>query len=448
MFKKHLNYKEIYQHAFDHGDIEKFKQGLDGIIIVNDNSHNHTLNTAIRRMLSQKYFPEFIEELFDHGATVCNYKKNNTLRITIKHARHHIMINKLKPDHNMIKTQMIDLIQFLIKRGAEATKSDMFSVAIYESKDPLIILLIIQNDIKQKLSCFINAVTNNENYLLNTVKLLISRGFNPNDKYDVNLLSLAIAQQKKISVIEFLGTVGVKPINPDDRQLFNNVNYTDLNNFNNKVTLTHAVETNNIDMVKIAIKLGALPDNSFYDIKLNTLSCSFKYDSEITFEIIKQGGNCIESRSYISDKGFLTIGFDFYLQDQFYEIDYLYVDHQMYDSLDLMMCGGIMISNIWYQENKYKKILNHLESKMLIYYKLLNSSKFEMTSSDYEKLNDLIVLMDKLIEEDPVDKKNKFDTLDISLYKMPCNLIDIIYHYQHSNYLADYIYWNDFKTST
>ncbi len=423
--------KIIFDNALNDGDVMKLKQGLSGMIIRNGNHKSNTLNYTIKKMLNKgtEFYPVLITELFKHGAKICNYAKNNTLCLTIECAKQKIVQEKHKSIEFIMQT--VSLLLLLIKNGAKAYKKNMFSVAIIESEQNLeIIVWIISTDMIPSLSSIIRH-GGNKTFLPHLVKLLINHGIKSNEGND-NIFSCAI-QSKNIELINIIGNVGCKPHNPE---LLSN------KNFDKTVSLTHAVNTHNIEIVKLAFKYGSLPDNS--NISYNTLihALGTQTESGIICEILRHGAKCDTYEMYISILGNLCIRTN----------SLIYPDRQKINQdisiINIMMCAGFKVREDWYKIIQKEKIYHDIELKLLTCYKLLNL--LSRTNTDTEQVrikelkNQLVILMDKLCEEHIDKKEMKMNSLLLSLNFLPECLVDIIYHYQHDDpMLPKYIYWND-----
>ena len=444
--------------SFKDCDIEKFKRGLAVIQIRNDNHTMHTLNDALKKMLLYgRYYNQFVFELLKHGSSACNDQQYNTLSSAIIWARQYIWINKNRGpiEHKSSKEQMFELIQTLVSHGAQGYKNDICSVAITESNDPRVIIMILHDDFddvfndhnrKSALCPFIKHSSRpeyGEDFPLLILKLLFDNGFKPIEQDIIDVIN-----KKNIKVIELYTSTFkisdekfyefamkwafitgdlhiIKMIHSMGAKEYNNFKLSDTS------SLTYAVSTNNLEIVDFAYSLGYLPYNT--DCKRNTLSISFNKCPTIVFKIIQFGGKIISGLMSINHDKELYLSFEKYTM------------YPCEKNIDLMMCAGIKVCDQWYKSMKDKIILTNLESKLLVCYKLLNQTNLKLSDLDLVDINalkqKLIILMDQLIEEKPEDRENKINTIDQSLCQLPHTLIDIIYGYQHSNFLPEYIYW-------
>lgn len=115
-------WQEMLYKSINRIDNRLLKQALlNGAIVNNNNCKKHTLNTAIRSMLSytNRFNLEFIEDLMDRGAEICNDQTiNNTMTIIAHHSLRHIEIAIKQSKHADAEKNILDPIQSTIDRGA------------------------------------------------------------------------------------------------------------------------------------------------------------------------------------------------------------------------------------------------------------------------------------------------------------------------------------------
>ncbi len=428
--------KKILRGAIICGKINKFKEVLNKIKIVNDDTMNHTMNFAIRTMIhcNINNCSEFINILYDNGANISNFINNNTLQKTILHARHSFLSMRIQNKETM-NDQIVNLINTLILKGADANPNDMLSVMIIESVIGIsrnnIIGWIIRYNFESSFSDLI--VHRQDIEIVRVMETLIRRRFRPNEKRN-NTLSRAF-ESKNHHIIDFIGKI-CEPLNKC---------IGSHDTFDQKLTLNHAVETQDIKIVKRALELKCLPDNSYGTN--NTLINSLNLECDITYELLKHGAKCekkwisisiLHKLQLFSDKtsdGFISQGI---------------IDNNSFENISIMMCCGFGICDNWFDVLKNLNVflnseLKNLQKNISLCYKLLNRES--RVKDDQEQIlelkNHLVLTMDRLYEENPEEKKLKITTLN-QWINIPQCLHEIIYQYQVENLMSPkYIYWND-----
>jgi hypothetical protein len=245
-----------------------------------------------------------------------------------------------------------------------------------------------------------------ENNIINLLKFLIANGARPSNVQNnsSNTLSSAI-NTENLKIIKIIIETNPKP---------DNETWT-LSSLN---TLTYAVTTNNLEIVNIAIKCDALPQNT--DNSNNTLVCAIQTKNpEILREIIMVGGNPNNFEWGMFEKSTFRCFYELYCDDN--ESD-TQANMIIYSTMiDLLMCSNAQIFDSIYRMiiNKPKKTV--IELKLLDCYELelyagynYVIKKSEKTSLDLKTLNyyeSLVILAQKRNDSLYADMERKKKSL-------------------------------------
>lgn len=248
-----------------------------------------------------------------------------------------------------------------------------------------------------------------ENSMISLIQALISIGAKPsNAQNGTNTLSAAI-QTKSLNLIRII--IGLNPL-PDNHQYGTCV---DAN------TLTHAVNTNIFDVVKIAYNVGALQDLS--DTENNTLACAIvTRNTEIIKEIILDGGKC-----------------------KYNCIDYEHNRNNM-NNINLLLCTGARFYDTYpsFTHSISRTEFIRLQSYMFLgnCYALEDIYDTEICTEIGKLRNILKCTMDDLVSEYANRYLKKLEIEDM-LPCIPVCCVGIIYSYYHVKQPFKTIDWMD-----
>ncbi len=283
-------------------------------------------------------------------------------------------------------------------------------------------------------------------FWIELIKFMIDQKILPcNDQTTENTFSLAIKTNNLTLINQILVT---NPI-PYNSRLQSSGFY------NEPVTLTHAVNTKNIEIIKLALQRGAMPHifNDYNNRIINTLKVALKtLDYDIIRLIIINGGKIYDysSGNYYENNDLFSMFFEQYANNYFNTLDQNLNKDKINRIINYIMCCGAKIDDKMYTKlNSYISILKihnnieseqheFLKSKVESCYKLLNQ-KDKSNPLQIQLINELKETMKEII--DPVEKKEEIiQRID----DIPECLIDIIYQYYHLS-MVDFIYWNQYN---
>jgi hypothetical protein len=334
--------------------------------INNDVAELCTLNTMIRIMLSENlssFNLGFIQVLVDHGSKPINGTDSyNTLTSVLMLSEKYLM-RTLKNDQIRAEQNLINLYNLLIDCGSEPN-----------------ILACVPNDI---LACV------------------------PND-------ILRAIKTKNVKIIELICSRFAIDLADHCHQIHHDYCYYSHN------PLTHAVQTNDPQIVKIVLKYGARPDIS--DTRCNTLLQAIGHANySIIREIVLIGGYM---KNYVG------------CQLSIYRV---YWPGEIHEVMDLIMCSGSKLS---LEDFKYLMRIDGNESMndyMLDYFRLMHHESSANLEDD-KRINELRAhlkyVMDQLHEQGS-DRKIKIQLLLGT--PLPECCIDMIIEYQNDG--IRYIDW-------
>jgi hypothetical protein len=354
---------------------------LDTKKINNNDSNNHTLNRTIATILSsdvKQNSYEIIKNLFDCGATICNTEnKYNTLSLFLNRCIDHVNGN--------ITDILIEIFDLLIYHGAKPnnSKSDLntFSLAMMTKN-----IKIIQTVAKMK------AVPNNTCNIVGTWAV---------------------------------GHWAAWPLIFYDQY---------------PPTLSCAVETKQIEIIKLAHEHSALPEStsivsSYGEIPNTLVHAILTGDPEIVKQIIIMGGR-MGSGIY-----FLQTCFNKILNSKKIKSNGKIIIDRLFE---LMMCSGTCPEKYTYDclvDIKRSRQLTYIESKVVLCYELVNSSNNKPIASSVEEIEKFrmkLVQTNEELVENPVAKNEIITTLSC----VPTCIINIIHEYYNES-LVQFIDWKN-----
>ncbi len=446
----------------------------------NGQNKKNTLNFAIKSLLNKHNIENFnlgfIEELFNHGAIICNIGKFNLLSIIITQYRYVINV-KYPLLSAMAKENVYKLLNYVIIKGAKSLDYDILSDVILTHDTSLIELIFKSKPLLNNHALSDTVRTHN----LETVKILCNNGILPDlSQTENNTMSLAV-QTKNLNLVLLVCKFGALPntsltfdntlslavqtndLNivdlvcrfgalPDTSQaVYNTLSLAVLTqniNIINLVcrfgalpdtsqgvynTLSLAVRTKNINIVEIVCENGALPDNKYYDTYsgqygTNTLDMALlTKNPDIVYEILIKGG-----KTNIAWSLFLKI----YDSEDKCKINYDRI-------MNLLMCTGHIINNYDYfgillSENSC------IKSKIIDCYSLINHH-LKISKDNINNLKkDLKATMDEIMEG-KILKREVVDLIDIGMHShIPLPCVNIIYEYKRSLCLVEFIDWSKY----
>jgi len=375
-----------------------------GARINKSNTKKNTMNFAIRVLLNHpvKIFnTKFLETLLDRGAEFCNSSDSNanTLESIILYKMHYYIEKaKLNDDGDMAKKNILELLNFILSKGVKAYNCNLLLKDIMNHHHGIEFEIV-------KLLCKHRVV------LLPDVS-----------QTSLNILNGAI----KINNPELIRILcQYDCIRPNITQGLHN-------------TLSCAVKTNNLEIVKIICESGAIPD---IQTDANTLNFAVETKNpDIIFEIVMKGGKPMNINNYYRC-------YD-YTYDTFCNIMCDYGDAKNFDRIiNLLMCSGIIIYDRI--DIKMKNLHDsHYKRKILSCYHLLQRKPDLLTKEELQDVNelkiDLIKTMKELMEG-PVPKRIIVEQIDIGIQRyIPIPCVDMIYEYQHTVPLVQYIDWSKY----
>lgn len=260
--------------------------------------------------------------------------------------------------------------------------------------------------------------TEAEKCMISFIQTLIDAGAKPSNAQDHTNTLTAVIKTKNLALINKIIELDSLP---DNHQHYENVNIC-VN------TLTCAVETNIVDIVKIACNVGALPNLSNIDY-YNTLTYAAQLgNTDIIKEIVMVGGKC----------------------------EYISVDDEQIcnneNNINLLLCSGTKFVNVesgyfywdWGQSNS--EVL-----RMMCYLDIMQQSLMiradaitQFMKKRYKLRKALKLTMDNLVTE-YANKQLKKTNLEDMLSCMPICCVDIIYSYGHISQPFETIDWMDKK---
>ncbi len=334
---------------------------------------------------------------------------------------------KIYPGNTFLYTYNLEVVSMMFK--SKTLSFDRLNLS-------QILKMILEEKSTKKLT---NKYKAPNNYWINLLKFLIGQGIcGSNDQTENNTLSLAI-QTCDLMIIREIIKTNPLPHNYTNEFMYYNYNYDiDLSHH----SLTCAVNTMNLEIVRIALKLGAKP-NIMKDPVFNTLILAIlKLEPLIVREIMMSNGYLI-STSWGENQSINTIIYMIFTKmidvlilsrDQ---VDYHKIEH----IINLIMCYGIQINESSYQLISYKLInklgffdnnLAHkIQSKFESCYKLLNHIDFD---SKHELINSLGEIMRTMMNQNRTVIDNLLHN------KLPECLIDVICNYERES-KTQYINW-------
>ena len=375
---------------------------------------DHLQNKFIDSIL--KLNGEKIIEAVANGAKINKKSIQNTINFAIK-----VLLDQHVDKFNL------EIITILLNLGAE-----ICNIGVNNT----LTLIIRKKDRYINNAKFYNNEILAEKNVWDLLKYVLSKGARA-DNFDIVSV---IADQKNMDGLGLVRMLCEQKILPDIQQTEHN-------------TLSCAVKTNNLDILKIICdEYKALPNVSMFK---NTLYYAVGTNNpEIIHKIILRGGkpNNIYSKN---DNHYSGIKTTF---AEFVDTLYRYNDDKMFDrALKLLMCSGIKIYD--YVFNDY--VFNNVEKQPNSYYKekitrcyhLLSRKDMQCNEEQqdiieiqkFEELrSELIKTMNELMEENPVQKRNIVENIDIGMqYCVPIPCVHIIYEYQRDEQLVQYIDWSE-----
>ncbi len=234
-----------------------------------------------------------------------------------------------------------------------------------------------------------------------------------------------------------------------------------LNPQKNKRTLACAVMTQNIEIIQTVWDYGASVN---YSTGLNNTFTqgALAGNQIIMIDIMKKGARPPESylcgMEYWDSEEQKYVSLDSDTFGTYWKKNS--ASNESHEKIDVMinliMCGGALISDKLYHEIFDKKIKSHICTKILHCYYLLNKNKLgktfekEITGSmeSMEQINqlkeDLIKTMD-MLTNDPLIKQQTMGQINTGTHgKIILPLIEIIYEYQVEESKVKYIDWSKY----
>ena len=376
-----------------------------GAEINKSNTKKNTINFAIRVLLSHpvKLFnTKFLETLLDHGAKFCNSSDSNanTLESIIRYKMYYYIEKaKLNNDGDMAKKNILELLNLILSSGAKPGNCKLLLEDIMNHRHGIELEIVI---LLCKYKIFSHASQTNNNVLNYAIKIN-------------NLVLLRILCR-------------YEDISPNVTQNVDN-------------TLSCAVKTNNIEIVKIICENQGRPN--ILGPNMNTLDIAIlTKNPEIISEIIIRGGkpcNDIFGNSWYDH----TFGIFYYTMRE-------YGDVKIFDRvINLLMCSGIMINDQLFLKIAGEEVDSYYKRKISSCYYLLYSIPCTMLSDEeLQDKNDLrkeLTLSMKELMEGSIPKRIIVEQVDIGTQiciPVPC--IEMIYEYQHTASLVQYIDWSKY----
>ena len=366
--------------------------------------------------------------------------ENNTINFTIKNI-FQFSQRPIDIERNSIKP----LIKTLIFNGAVINnkKNNTLSLALNGA-----IQYILESSDHLALA---------ENNMLKFIQFLIDGGAKPSDHHANNTLTIAIRSQN-LNIIKIIAQTNPKP----DNDCFCCSNYGICFCLDGQIeyldtyfnTLTNAVRTNNIEIVKIACKLDAHPCNKYSE--KNTLTQAILIGNlDILKCILTKGAKPVLENIHSSPSTF-RVFYDRYIGEIYPKIDQCTKNDTIDQMIDLIMCSGATIPQSLIDEISEKKGKNYYDEKIIQCHAILQDrsvssykncippdkffapKEIDRPTDEIQKLKEkLKYTMDQLISIDTVDRQNKIMVVTY----IPLCLINIIYEYQYTEPLIRYIDW-------
>ncbi len=380
-----------------------------------------------------------LKKLLKEGAMISNdNNKTNSLNCAICSTLN-TKINKYN----------LEFIKDLMHNGAKTCNYlsgpyDTLSIAINRGMD------YIKNSYDKNLA---------EIQVLDLIQTLIDHGVKPNNEKNGNTFSFII-QTENLKFIELIMKINPLP--------FNNIEKTHQILNLDCSTLTYAVRTKNIAIVKIAIKHGAKPSPSTLSYAVKTQNLEIITQIIIcncaVLDCLHNPGNQYTYNFY--QQNALHLLYEIYVKKKDNDIDIEYFNKL----INVIMCSGNkMCSDIWNDiinrdrlkyniqgknEHEYEleNKLMFIESKFITCYKLLNPcNSSHIESPEYgdeivslKKLKEELKITMRQLMEIPYVKNELFEEIQKSFsFAVPLlkDLIEIIYEYLCES-MIKYIDWD------
>ncbi len=290
-------------------------------------------------------------------------------------------------------------------------------------------------------------------YWLELLKYMIDQNIKPqNEQTYYNTFSLAIKTSDLIIIKRILETNPVP----------NNKTLTFQKYDCEPVTLTHAVNTKNIDIINVALQRGATAciiynQNSHI---LNTLTAAVKtLDYDIIRRIIINGGkvnHLYEDSNYCVNIQLFYVFIEEYVNIKIFRMNNNHNKDTINKIINIIMCSGAKInekifryitikceifSNLEYT-NAETILNNFVKSKLESCYKLLNNID-KSNPIQIKLIHELKETMKDII--DPLEnRKEIINEIEPTIENIPICLIDIIYQYLHQS-LINMIDWDKYR---
>lgn len=396
----------------------KTKTKTNGTVtVMRHRDKKNIINSAIRSMLSQgveKFNLKSINDLLTSGSKLCVQGEHNVLAVIIDEYTNYVTKN----NHIVAKHNIINLLNFLISKGAIMDSNTM--IRVLRTNDIDLIRRIHVGTNQKSWHLFLDKVIGLSDS--HGVKMICDSGIEP------NLLHLAHAIETcNQEIIEIVG----KFINSNSNVLEHAIRIGDhrlvkflcdrgikLNQSQNDESnsLSQAVKTKNLLIVKILCEYGANPDISMTGN--NTLYKAVKtMDPEIIFLVIQRGG--------IPTYGNINI---------FSEVRYLaynYDDVKINRIVNLLMCCAAAFVHISSNDSK-NFFFNRKLDKC---FQFLNHKGNEDEIKELRK--ELVDTMNQIMAKQ--QHMDKIDSATQRIIPIPC--LEIIYEYAQ---LVKFIDWANY----
>lgn len=454
MSKWQKGYQEIFHKAIINQDSENLRIGLaNGAVMNNGQNKKNTLNCAIRAMLNQnpdKFNLGFIKDLLDSGAKMCITGNNNILSTIIDQSHKYIkraktLITLIKDNgeitedddneeipmntdiyEELARKNIKDLLKFItaqvktwhhgsdiLTKVIETNDSDFVKIII-ETKPPyhqftLIDAIQTNNPMIVRIACEYMTQLDLSNTMWlwygikiknpDIVRILLENRVSPcQTQNDTNSFSLAV-QTENIEILKMICSHGALPCQS-----------------NRSNSLSLAVATEDVEIVKIVCDYGALPCVS--ESTANTLYRAVETMNPMIISMVIQRGGRL-------DRCVNTYGHD----NLFDEMRLYIIKRKIKDNkqtnhiINLLMCSGAEVVRKDFDGAYTNEFLQtHVDPKIAACYDLLNHQRNDMI--DLIK-RDLAKTMNDLLETQiSVDQ---IDSATHRIIPIPC--VGIIFEY-------------------